>query len=128
MPPRVTYTCIDMNISQSSPNNNMNDYIPRVPPLLGTNKQIHVLLESLSGQGMSKLQPIRTFTAGKNYNKTSKIVLYRYGMVGNFREVFIFAFFASQEPFARKLKPRKFCCPRVKRTNRVLIPGLLLYI
>ena len=50
-----------------------------------------------------------------------------YTMVGNFRKVFIFVFFASQEPFARKLKPRKFCCPRVKRTNRVSIPGLLLY-
>ena len=41
-------------------------------------------------------------------------------MVGNFREGFTFAFFASQEPFA-KLKPRKFCCPRVKRTNRISI-------
>jgi len=49
-----------------------------------------------------------------------------YRMVGNFCEVFIFAFFASQEPFA-KIKTAKICCPRVKRTNRVSIPGLLLY-
>ena len=47
-------------------------------------------------------------------------------MVGNFHKVFIFAFFASREPFA-KIKTVTICCPCVKRTNRVLIPGLLLY-
>ena len=37
-----------------------------------------------------------------------------YRTVGNQCEVFIFA-------------SQKFCCPRVKQTNRVSIPGLLLY-
>ena len=43
-----------------------------------------------------------------------------YRMVGNFREGFIFVFFASQEPFA-KIKPRKFHCPRAKWTNHISI-------
>jgi len=34
-------------------------------------------------------------------------------MVGNFREVFIFAFFASQEPFA-KIKTTKILLPKCK--------------
>ena len=36
-----------------------------------------------------------------------------YRMVGNFREVFIFAFFASQEPFA-KIKTAKILLPKCK--------------
>ena len=47
-------------------------------------------------------------------------------MVGNFREVFIFTFFASQEPLA-KIKTAEILLPCVKRTNRILVPGLLLY-
>ena len=39
-------------------------------------------------------------------------------MIANFREVFIITFFTSH---LRKLKLQKFCCPRVKRTNRVSI-------
>ena len=49
-----------------------------------------------------------------------------YRMVSNFREVFNFAFFASQEPLA-KIKTAKILLPTCKRMNRVLIPGLLLY-
>ena len=48
------------------------------------------------------------------------VCVYMYRMVGNFREGFIFTFFASQEP-SRKLKLRNFCCPRAKRANRVSI-------
>ena len=40
-------------------------------------------------------------------------VYYTYCMVGNFREVFIFAFFASQEPFA-KIKTAKILLPTCK--------------
>ena len=40
---------------------------------------------------------------------------------------YLFLRFSWVKSHLRKLKPRKFCCPRVKRTNRVSIPGLLLY-
>ena len=40
---------------------------------------------------------------------------------------YLFSHFSQVESHSRKLKPRKFCCPRVKRTNRISIPGLLLY-
>ena len=40
---------------------------------------------------------------------------------------YLFSRFSWVKSHSRKLKPRKFCCPSVKRTNRVLIPGLLLY-
>ena len=40
---------------------------------------------------------------------------------------YLFSHFSRVKSHSRKLKPRKFCCPRVKRTNRVSIPGLLLY-
>ena len=41
-------------------------------------------------------------------------------LIPYFCEGFIFAFFASQEPFA-KLKPQNFCCPCAKRANSVSI-------
>ena len=40
---------------------------------------------------------------------------------------YLFSHFSRVKSHSRKLKPRKFCCPRVKRTNRISIPGLLLY-
>ena len=41
---------------------------------------------------------------------------YKYRMVGNFREGFIFAFFASQEPFA-KIKIAKFMLSTCKASE-----------
>ena len=41
--------------------------------------------------------------------------------------MYLFSRFSRVKSHSRKLKPRKFCCPRVKRTNCVSIPGLLLY-
>ena len=49
-------------------------------------------------------------------------------MVGNFREVYLFSCFSQVKSHLWKLKPQKFCFPRVKRMNHVSIPGLLLYI
>ena len=40
---------------------------------------------------------------------------------------YLFLRFLRVKSHSRKLKPRKFCCPRVKRTNRVSILGLVLY-
>ena len=40
---------------------------------------------------------------------------------------YLFSRFSRVKSHSRKLKPQKFCCPRVKRTNCVSIPGLLLY-
>ena len=48
-------------------------------------------------------------------------------MVGNFREVYLFSCFSQVKSHLWKLKPQKFCFPRVKRMNHVSIPGLLLY-
>ena len=67
-----------------------------------------------------------SITARVVYTCIQTIGCIKYCMVGNFRVVFIFTFFASQEPFA-KIKTPKFCCPCVKQTTRVSIPGLLLY-
>ena len=47
-------------------------------------------------------------------------------MVGNFREVFIFAFFASQESFT-KIKTVKILVPMCKANELRFNPGLLLY-
>ena len=66
--------------------------------------------------------------AAKCYKKCLLLVLAIsntwYCVVGNFREGFIFAFFASQEPFA-KIKTAKFLCPHAKWTNCVSIPAYL---
>ena len=40
---------------------------------------------------------------------------------------YLFSRFSQVKSHLRKLKQWKFCCPRVKRTNRISIPGLLLY-
>ena len=37
---------------------------------------------------------------------------------------YLFSHFSWVKSHSWKLKPRKFCCPCVKRTNRVSIPGL----
>ena len=42
-------------------------------------------------------------------------------MVGNFREGFTLRFSRVKSHAFAKLKPRKFCCPRAKRTNRISI-------
>ena len=43
----------------------------------------------------------------------TELYFHSYCMVGHFREVFIFAFFASQEPFA-KIKTAKILLPMCK--------------
>ena len=45
-------------------------------------------------------------------------------MVGNFREGFIFAFFASQEPLT-KLKPQNFQCPCAPASKSHFDPALI---